>query len=211
MKPGWLDKLARRAGFLAIPDLSLFLAVMNGAVAILARLRPDFPSQLTLDPDLLRRGQLWRLVTFLFIPPEMSSLWLVFWLILFYLYARALEESWGEFQFTAFCALGAGATGLASLGLGQSLSNVVFNTSLFLAFARLNPEFELLLFFVLPLKMKWLAGAVWILTLANLLAGGAAQRWAVAAGLANYLIFFGPGHWRDLRSLLRRLLSRGLF
>ena len=141
----------------------------------------------------------------------MSPLWLVFWLILFYLYARALETLWGDFKFTVFCAFGAGATGLASLLLREGLSNVPFNASLFLAFARLNPDFEILMFFVLPLKMKWLALAVWAMTLLNFIAGGAAQRWAIAAGLANYLVFFGPGHWRDFNFFLRRLRNRGRF
>jgi hypothetical protein len=157
------------------------------------------------------QGQLWRLVSFLLMPPAISPLWLFFWLILFYLYARALEAFWGEFKFTVFCAIGAAATALAAILLGESLSNVPFNTSLFLAFARLNPDFEILLFFVLPVKMRWVAAAVWALALLNLLAGDAAQRWAIAAGLANYLIFFGPSHWRDLSFWLRRMRNRGRF
>src|SRR5579883_2456094 len=137
--PSWLDRLERRAGFLAIPGLAVFLAGMNAAVAVLSQLKPEFPFMLGLDPDLLRQGQVWRALTFLFVPPPMSLLWLFFWLLLFYAYASRLEQAWGDFKFTIFCLVGAVGTVAASLICGRPFPNTVFQTSLFLAFAHLYP------------------------------------------------------------------------
>lgn len=211
MNPTWADRLERRLGFLSIPGLAGFLAGMNAAVGLLSVLRPDFSFQLSLDPELVRSGQLWRLLTFLFIPPELSPLWLFFWLVLYYAYLHMLENAWGDFKLTLFCAIGAAATGLASLLLGLPLSNAAFNTSLFLAFARLNPEFEILLFFFLPVKMRWLAACAWALTALSLLAGSAAIRVSLLAGIANYLLFFGEDHWLDLKLAWHRWRNRGRY
>ncbi|MEK7859252.1 MAG: hypothetical protein AAB320_08945 [Elusimicrobiota bacterium] len=200
----WLDKAERRFGEFSIPGLSSFLAGMNAVVGVLSLIRPDFPGQLSLEPLLIRQGQLWRLVTFLFIPPQTGPLWLLFYLIMLYGAMRALESHWGEFRFTVFWAAGAAATSAAALFFGGSLSNVPLNMSVFLAFARLFPDFEVMILFVLPVKVRWLALIAWLMTALSVLAGGLGDRVATLAGLSNYLLFFGPGHWQDLRFAWRR-------
>lgn len=198
-----MSRLERRVGWLSVPGLAGLLAGMNALVGAMSRLRPDFPAELVLDPRAVLAGEPWRLVTFLFVPPDMGALWLIFWLLLFYAYARALEQAWGDFAFTVYCLLGAAALGAAAMLLGVPVSATVFNMSLFLAFAKLNPEFEILLFFVLPVKMKYLAGFAWALILWNLLSAPPLSASAALFGLANYLAFFGTDWWHFLRRRLR--------
>ena len=195
----WLDRLERSFGSWAPPDPALFLAAMNAAVWGLSLAKPGFPLMLTLEPELVLSGQFWRLATFLFIPPPMSPLWMIFWLLLFYSYAQALENEWGEFRFGVYYGLGALSTVALSLALGAGLSNVPLNLSLFLAFAELFPEVEFYLFFFIPVKVRWLAWAAWAGVALQFLFGGWVHRLALLAGLVNYLVFFGAGRLEQLR------------
>ena len=199
----WFDRLEDRLHWLAVPGLASFLVGMNAVVWVMTLLRPGFPRLLALAPFALVHGQWWRAVTFLFVPPATGSIWTVFWLLLLYTFAHSLENEWGDFRFNLYYGIGAAATVAASLVSGWPLSNVTLNTSLFLAFAALYPDFEVLVFFVLPVKVRWLAA----LTAASLtwtfLFWGSPARWEVASGLVNYLLFFGGDHARDLRRRLR--------
>jgi membrane associated rhomboid family serine protease len=197
--PAWVLRLERRFEHWTIPHLAAYIAGMNAAVWGLAQLNPAFLGRLTLEPDLVRSGELWRVFTFLFIPPPLSLLWLVFWIYLLYSYARALEDRWGEFPFNLYYGLGAAATVLASLALGEGRSNVPLNASLFLAFAALNPDFQLLLFFILPVKVKWLALLTWIYMGWRFLVGDWTDRLTLLSGVVNYAAFFGPHHFAELR------------
>ncbi len=200
----WYERLERRLSFIAIPGLAALLAGLNAFVGILTLIRPDFPTQLVLEPELVRQGQVWRLLTYLIVPPEISPLWLFFWLILFYMYLQMLERYWGDLRLTVYCAIGALASGAVAMLFNVPLTNTAFNTSLFLAFARLNPEFEIMLFFFFPVKMRWLFIVTAALLITSFLFGGAVEKLSTGAGVLNYLIFFGQGHWQDARRRLRR-------
>ena len=195
MKSEWSRRLERRFGSWAFPQLAAFIVFMNAAVWMLTLIKPQFPAVLVLVPELVLRGQVWRLFTFLFIPPAMSPIATFFWLYLLFIYAQALEAEWGDFQFNLFYAIGAAATLAASFYLGAGLTNIYLNASLFLAFAALFPEFELLLFFIVPVKIKWLAALAGVMMAWNFLGGDAVDRWAVASGLFNCGVFFGPELW----------------
>jgi hypothetical protein len=207
----WLGRLEKLLAFIAVPGLAAFLTGMNTAVGVLSWVKPEFPSLLSLDWAAVFKGEAWRLLTFLFIPPESRPLWLMLWLILYFSTLRMLESLWGDFKMTFYCLAGTAGTALASLLLGEGLSNAVFNLSLFLAFARLHPNFEILFFFLFPLKMKWLAAAAWTMTLWGLVSGSWATKISLLGGLSNYMLFFLPGHWRDLRLLWHYINNRRRF
>ena len=101
--------------WLTIPQFPLFIATANGLIYLMAQFEPAFVQQLTLDPMAVRAGEWWRVFTFLFVPPMMSPIFLVFWLLLLYQFAQALENAWGEFRFFFFYFVGAAATVLAAL------------------------------------------------------------------------------------------------
>jgi membrane associated rhomboid family serine protease len=198
----WLDSLERRFHFIAIPQFPLFIATANGLIYLMAQFQPIFVQSLLLEPTaILARGEWWRVVTFLFVPPmNMNPIFLAFWLFLLYQYAQALENAWGEFRFFLFYLIGAAATVVASVFvLHEPLGNVPLNTTLFLAFATLFPDFELLLFFFLPIKVKYLGWFVWVTVGLSIFLGSFATRVAIAASLSNYLLFFGSDIWRALR------------
>jgi membrane associated rhomboid family serine protease len=158
-------------------------------------------SAVLLDPAAIHAGEWWRVVTFLFVvPPQWSPLAVFFWLYLLYQYAQALENEWGEFRFCLFYLLGAASTATAALFIvGQTLSNIPLNTTLFFAFASLFPEFELLLFFVIPVRVKYLAWLIWIGLAWSFVTGGFVSRVGIAASLFNYVLFFGPTLWEKIR------------
>jgi len=197
----WLDSLERRFHWLTIPQFPLFIATANGLIYLMAQFQPVFVQSLTLDPMALRSGEWWRALTFLFVPPmNMNPIFLVFWLLLLYQISQALENAWGEFRFFFFYLIGASATVIAAAAiLHEPLGNVSLNTTLFLAFATLFPEFELLLFFVLPIKVKYLACFVWFTVGLSFLTGSFGTRVEIGASLSNYILFFGPDLWRAAR------------
>ena len=75
---------------------------------------------------------------------------------------------------------------------------------MFLAFARLHPDFVINLFFVLPIKIKWIALVMWVGLGFGLVAGNWMQRLLIIASVFNYLVFFGRDHWRELKQGQRR-------
>jgi membrane associated rhomboid family serine protease len=195
----FLDKLERRFGNWAIPQFALFIVLANALIYVLSQIRPDFVYQLTLDPEAIRQGrEYWRIVTFLFVPPPLGLLWMMLWLFVFYQFAQALEQEWGEFRFCLFYVIGALATIIAALCMGETLSNLPLNTTVFLAFATLFPNLELLLFFIIPIKVKYLAIFTWVGLLWSFIVGNMVTRVAILASLVNYLMFFGPGLWQTL-------------
>jgi hypothetical protein len=211
MEGAWVDRLERRFGFLAVPGLSGFVAGMTAIVGVLGLVKPEFVDALALTSGGLRAGQVWRALAFIVVPPPTGALWLVFWILLLYSCLSALETAWGDFKFTVFLALGVVATALGALAVGRAYGglDVTFGNSYlllaaFLAFARLVPDRELLIMFVLPVKLRWLAAIAAVLTAAQFLGAGLADRVEILSGLAPYLVFFGPGHWLDAKLAWRR-------
>src|SRR4051812_12149325 len=102
MDGAWLDRLERRFGFLAAPGLPTFLAGMTVLSGVLETVKPEFVEALALDPALLARGQVWRVATFLFVPPPAGPLWLILWILMLFAVLQALQAAWGDFKFTFF-------------------------------------------------------------------------------------------------------------
>lgn len=204
----WVDRLERRFGFLAAPGLPGFLAGMTVLCGVLASVKPAFVDALALDPAGLARGQAWRAVTFLFVPPPAGALWLLLWIAMLYSILQALENAWGEFKFTVYLAIGALATAAGALAVGREFGNSIVILSCFLAFARLLPDREVLVMFVLPVKLRWLAALAMLWVALDLAVGGLADRVRILSGLLPYVLFFGAGHRRDLSLAWRRRAGR---
>lgn len=200
----WVDKLEPRLGWLAVPGLPLYLTGMTAAVALLSAFKPEFPAALVLEPSLVLRGQVWRALTFLVVPPPAGPLWLFLWLALVYACLSALEAAWGDFKVTAYVAVGALCTVAGSLAVGSRFDPTMVHLSSFLAFARLMPEREVLVMFVLPVKVRWLAALAGLLVAVEFLSEAAPGKVYLLSGLASYVLFFGRGHWLDLKHAWRR-------
>jgi len=211
----WVDKLERRWGKYAIANLTFWIMVCQIAVWGFG-LFTNFPVEsLALVPEDVLRGQIWRLFTFLFIPPiQEISFWLIFIWYLFYFFGSTLEKEWGEFRYNLFIFVGLAATVVASMvtllivpegfwGQVGGVPNSYLLTSVTLAFAILFPNFELLLFFILPVKIKWIAWftlAMWALS-----AGPSPLAWLlIFAALLNIGVFFGGNFIRSRQASQRR-------
>jgi membrane associated rhomboid family serine protease len=150
-----LSRLERKLGRFAIPNLPQILVAGMAVVFVLGALRPDYAELLWLDMNAVRQGQVWRLVTFAFLPSS-SSLWFIFALFFFWTLGKSLEDEWGSFRLNVYYLLGLVGTVLASLVTGWPMGNTYLNLSLLLAFATIFPDYEVRLFLILPVKAKWL-------------------------------------------------------
>jgi hypothetical protein len=188
-----LARLERRFGRYAIPNLIGFIVGGMAIVWVLSLAKPEFQDHLALDIRAVRRGEVWRLVTFLFIPPPSSALWILINLYFTWWVGSSLEQHWGAFKFNAYYAVGAVGTIAAAVLFGPA-TNFWLDASLFLAFATVFPEIKILLFFVIPVQVKWLG----IIAALGIAYAGATGSWgtrgSIVASLANYVLFFS-GHW----------------
>ena len=196
----WLYKLERRFGRFGITNLMLYIVTTMLFVAIFDMVI-GFPLSrwLALIPAYVMQGQIWRLITFIFLPPATSPLALVLSLYFYYIMGSTLERVWGTFRFNLYYLFGMVGCMIAGLITGYG-TNVYLNLSLFLAFAYLFPEHKVLLFYVIPIKMKYIAYLDWALFALELLTGSWSAKAAVIASLINFFIFFGP----DIVERIRR-------
>ena len=77
----------------------------------------------------------------------------------------ALEREWGDFRYTVYLLSGVLGTVLGCLLTGVTASTYCLSLSLLLAFAMLYPEVQLLLFFVIPIRVKYFgvfAAVLWV-------------------------------------------------
>ena len=210
----WISSLEKRFGSWAIPNLSLYLIGMQvlGVVLVLGNYA-SVNDMFLHGSSVMDRGQGWRLVTFMMMPKTFSPLFLVFAFYIFYLMGSALEHEWGVFRFNLFVWSGYLLTAAMSfINPGAVISNFYFLGCVFLAFATLFPNFELLLFFFLPVKVKWLGLLTFAYYVVILLepSGGPAgaiaegNKLAVAAAFANYALFFGKTALHNLTAARRR-------
>jgi membrane associated rhomboid family serine protease len=194
-----LARLDRRFGRFALENLPMFIVGGMGIVFLLAYTRPSLLLLLSLDPRLVAHGQVWRLVTYLFIPPDMSVWWILFTLYWVWMIGSNLEAEWGAFKLNVYYFLGMLGTTAAALITGGPQGNMYLNLSLLFAFATLFPEYEILLFLILPIRMKWLGWISFAFVGYELAIGDWGVRGAIAAALSNYLLFF----WGDILRVFR--------
>ena len=210
--------LRRKLEKYAIPNLTLYLIICYGIGYLMQYLVPAGYQYLMLDPFLVLKGQVWRLVTWILIPPDSSNIFFV--LITLYLYyslGGLLERIWGTYKYHVylfsgllFTILGAfvlcgysvlmGAqptmyTGLYLLNNGSAVyfgqfSTYYINMSIFLACAASIPDVQVLLMFIFPIKVKWLGIVYGIILLVNCIQGGIATWIVVIFSLLNFLVFF---------------------
>ncbi len=165
-----IRKLEKKFGRLAIPGLMRYIIVLYAVGYIIGMMSPDFyTTYLMFDVDKVLSGQVWRVVTFLIQPMDDSIVFLLISLWLYFMIGNSLEQRWGSFRFTLYYASGIVFNILAVVimyfvflavtGSGYSfpISLDYINLSLFLAFAVEYAEVRLLVMFVIPIKIKYIA------------------------------------------------------
>ena len=203
--PKWIDRLERLLPGLGIPNLAFYLIGAQALGFLLASFDQRMLELLTLIPPLVLKGEVWRLVTFLALPISMSPLWMVFVLYFLYFIVNGIEEEWGEFRTTLYVLMAVLLTIAFSFIFQMPIVSIAhLESTLFLAAATIAPEYQILLFLVIPVKMKWLAWLtavylVWALTVGTWL-----SRLYLLAMYANYALFFGPYFLGQLKAFYRR-------
>ncbi len=196
----WLDKVERKMRWFAVPNLMMLLSGLMLAVFLLEIALPEeaVSQYLWLDWNAVRAGQLWRVLSFLILPPAASPFFLLFSLYFFCLMGNGLESQWGTSKFTLFYTVGALGTIIGSL-FTSFATNQYLNLSLFLAFAAIYPNYTVMVFFILPVKVKYLALLDVLLYLYLFFQIGWPERVALLLSLANVLLFFSPDIFRHIR------------
>lgn len=193
----FLDNMERKFGKHPIHNLMLYVCVMYVIGLIVDLVNPMFFSAyLSLDPEAILHGQIWRLVTFLIEPPDTNVFFFIFTLYLYYILGMSLERTWGAFRFNLYYFSGVIFTIIGAFvayfvtGQVYTVSSYYINMSIFFAFAMEYPDMELLFMFLIPIKIKWLAYLDGIFFLIDFIMGTAGTRIAIVMAMLNFVIYF---------------------
>ena len=197
-----LSRLEVRYGRYAISNLTLYIAALNLGVFLLSNFPGGFgiTEKLALNPSLVLKGQVWRLITFVILPETYSFIWILFSVYLIYMIGASLERYWGKFKLNVYFFMGMLGSIIAAfityIFVGSGYMNGYYlNMSLFLAYATLFPEQEFMIFFVFPVKVKYLGIFDAVLLLFGLYINIMTGQWYMVASVLvafiNYFLFFG--------------------
>ncbi len=213
----FLNKMERKIGKYAISNLSLYLIMGYVLGYILQFINPAIVDFLTLNPYLILHGQIWRLVTWIIIPPSSFDLFTIVMLMFYYSVGTNLERTWGTFYYNVYLFMGmiftviGGSlimgisyvpafnsfvtrelygTGTYFLLVARSFSTYFVNMSIFLGFAATFPEVQVLLMFIIPIKVKWMGIAYGALLVVQFLQSDIVGKIIIGASLLNFVVFF---------------------
>lgn len=167
----FLNKLDRKIGKYAIPNLINYLLIGYGIGYVLELFSPDIYAMLQLDPEAVMHGQIWRLFTWILTTPEQLGFFTIFMFLFYYWIGHTLENYWGTFRYNMYMLSGYLIMTLGAMviywitflvsgggfGISLSMSTYYVNMASFLAFATLFPDVQVYFMMILPIKIKWLA------------------------------------------------------
>ena len=219
MKP--MSNFEKKFGKYAIKNISLVLILFYACGYLINWINPVMFNYLTLNPyAILFKGQIWRLITWLIIPPENFSFFTLIMLYFYYSIGTTLERTWGTCRYNLYLFLGIIFTAVGAFAmmgfvylfqrdilfamgaenyfavLSTMFSTYYVNMSIFLAFAATFPDMQVLLFFFIPIKVKILGIIYGVLLVYEFIAGvgnkylNAANRFVIGASLLNFIVFF---------------------
>ena len=202
----FIDKLERKFGRFGIPNLTIYMIICYVIGYALMIVNPGILNWLSLEPAYILRGQVWRLVTWVLYPPSTSGvLWFAIAVLFFYYpIGTSLERTIGTFKYTLYILSGVVFTILGAFILyfllgGNVLVGNVFSTyyislSTFLAYAMCYPDMQVLLMFIIPVKMKWMAIFYVVIVVYEMIQYVMAGAWylviPIVASLLNFIIFY---------------------
>ena len=205
----FLNKMERQYGRYAIHNLTKYMIGCYAIGYILLYIGQAFGANffqyLLLSPYHIMHGQIWRILSWILIPPSSSNIIFVLIMLSFYYYlGTALERTWGAFRYNVYILGGmlctvigafilyfiSGPNEMFSLINGMSFSTYYINLSIFLAFAMNYPDMEVLFMMIIPIKIKYLALLDVAYLLYDLIRGGWGTRTVIIASLLNFIIYF---------------------
>lgn len=220
------ERLCYKHRSAGIPNLMLYIAIGNLIVYFFSLVDPSqtIYSYLYFSRADILRGQVWRLVTYVFTYLNDSGLvgTLLSFLMLFCYYqiGKMLEGQWGTLRFNLYYFSGIFLMDVGAMLLGCDADISSLNLTLFLAVATLLPDLRFLLYFIIPVKAKYFAWFYFAVIAYELFVGLAYMIRGLASGfvylqwlfpliaLANYFLFFGKDVKNVLPDFLRYRKSR---
>jgi len=208
----FINKLERRFGKYAIKNLSMYIIGAYIAGYLLQIIAPEILELLLLKPNLVLKGQVWRLFTWIVNPPTELGVWTILMLFAQYSFGVTLERAWGRFRFNLYIFSGLLFTTMgvmiayAMLGnwsvsnsmnyvqylhliSGWMTSTYYMNMTVFLGYAATFPETKIYMYFLLPVKAKWLAIFYAVITIGTFFQTSVAGRVMIVSSLLNLIIF----------------------
>ncbi len=233
-----MSNFEKKFGKYAIKNLSLILIMCYACGYLMKWINPGFFTYLYLNPyEIIHHFQIWRLLTWLIVPPDSFDFWTLLMLYFYYSIGTSLERTWGTYRYNVyifsgilFTAVGAfilygvsSLLGVQSLGLWTTVNGYItyptmfstyyVNMSIFLAYAATFPDYEVLLFFILPIKVKFLGiiyGAMLVYqfivgygTSSALFYYNLGIRFVITASLLNFVVFFFTSRRKVRRGPIR--------
>ena len=204
-----IEEFCRKHPGFGIPNLMRYIVIANAVFWVMGAINPVLMNYMLFNPALILRGQIWRLISFVFIPPSTG----VLAFIAFYFYywiGSTLEQQWGTGQFTIYFFTGVILTILYGFliyfitGRSVSLSSTYIFLSMFFSFAALFPDMQVLFMFIIPVKMKYLALVDAGFFLLSVITTPFPENLLPVVAVLNFLIFCGG----ELKNLLPRRQSR---
>ena len=199
--------LEKKIGRYAIPNLVIYLLVgyvIGYILYLIPALRPIL-SIFLFDPASVLNGQVWRLFTWVLVPPSFTNVFFYAIMVLFYFQlGTVLERVWGSFRFNLYIFGGIIITDIAvmvgffilrmlgsvdTVTIGMNVSTYYINLAIFLAYAMTFPENKVFIYFVIPVKMKWLAVVYGALVAVDFILAGWGRRIVIFASLLNFLLY----------------------
>ena len=206
MKESFSRNMERKFSKYAIQNISLYLLICYVFGYIIQLVNSNFLGYLTLEPANIFKGQIWRIFTWILIPPDSSNLF--FTLIMLYFYysiGKSLENVWGTYRYNCYLFSGMLFTVLGSfvlyvilavagysnpVGFGIYFSTYYVNMSIFLAYAATFPDMQVLLMFIIPVKVKFLGIIYGIMLIVNCIQGGLILWVVIGSSLLNFVVFY---------------------
>ena len=208
--------MEKKVGRYAISNLTLYLLIAYGIGYMTRFLMPELLQWLTLEPGLILKGQIWRIVSWIFVAPAEKPIYFLLMVWLYYSLGTTLERTWGTFRYNVYIISGMLFTVIGAFVLygvlcatydaafigGQTLlltGSGLFSVSyiymsIFLAFAVTYPDMEVVLYFIIPIKMKWMAWVYGAIIVYNMISYVRVGLWVMAvpilASLLNFVLFF---------------------
>lgn len=199
----FLNKMERKYGKYAIRNLPMIIVIVYAAGYVIQWAAPQLLGYLALRPDLIVKGQVWRIVSWVLMPPESFDILTLLMLYVYFSFGNMLEKTWGSFRFNVFVFCGILLTVIGAFLLylinpqqmylemmfGMSYSTFYINMSIFMALAFTYPDAQVLLNFLIPIRMKWMGLIYLVQLLIGIYRGGWVTRTAIIAALVNMILF----------------------
>ena len=204
-----VDSFCRKHPEFGIPNLMKYLTIANVVFWLMGIMSPTMLSYLYFSPYHILHGQVWRLISFIFYPPSTGFLAFVAFYF-YYMIGSTLENRWGTARFTIYFFSGVILTVIYGFliyfitGRSYAVNTEYIYLSMFFSFAALFPDMQVLLFFILPIKIKWLALIDAVLFLYSVISTAFPYNLLPVVAVINCLLFC----YEDLLRLLPRRQSR---